>query len=43
MHIVVTAKHVVTYWYEVMKRAGGCEESHGGPKREYDCPVMCLH
>ncbi len=43
MQAVVTAEQVVTYWNDIMKRAGSREERDSKREREYYRAVMLLN
>jgi hypothetical protein len=43
MHMMIAAEYVMTYWNDVVKRAGRGKENHDKSQRENDRSVVCLH
>jgi hypothetical protein len=43
MQLMIAAEQVMTYWNDVMKRAGCREENHDKRERINDCSVVPLH
>jgi hypothetical protein len=43
MHMMIAAEYVMTYWNDVVKRAGRGKENHDKSQRENDRSVVYLH
>ncbi len=43
MHMMIAAEYVMTYWNDVVKRAGCGKENHDKSQRENDRSVVYLH